>query len=124
MKHGAKVCNLTISIFNRGVVRHCGGDAYLVVLFYATAQVDEVLGDEIQLLVTDVVMPVMGGCHLARQLAELRPNLQVLFVSGYTDKAIVQHGVLDNGTPFLQKPFTTEALARKVREVLDRTRQN
>jgi len=76
-------------------------------------------GDAIQLMITDVVMPQMGGAELAGHLATLRPQLKLLYMSGYTDDAIVHHGVLEAGKAFLQKPFTPEALARKVREVLD-----
>ncbi len=73
----------------------------------------------IHLLVADVVMPGPSGRELARRLAELRPETKVLFVSGYTDDAIVHHGMLEPGLNFLQKPFTPAVLARKVREVLD-----
>lgn len=72
----------------------------------------------IDLMVTDVVMPVMGGPELARRLAVTRPEMRVLYMSGYTDDAIVHHGVLQPGTAFLQKPFTAEAFARKLREVI------
>lgn len=76
---------------------------------------------EIQLMLTDVVMPQMSGRELAEQLATIRKDMRVLFMSGYTDDAIVLHGVLDEGTPFIGKPFSPNALARKVREVLDLT---
>ena len=72
----------------------------------------------IDLMVTDVVMPVMGGPELARRLAVTRPHMGVLYMSGYTDDAIFRQGVLQEGTAFLQKPFTAEALARKLREVI------
>ena len=74
---------------------------------------------EIDLMITDVVMPQLSGREVARRAAALRPGMKVLFMSGYTDDAIVQHGVLDAGTAFLQKPFTPRSLAQKVREVLD-----
>jgi len=74
----------------------------------------------IHLLLTDVVMPGgMSGRDLSESLTSIRPEIKVLFMSGYADHAIVQHGVLEPGTAFLQKPFTPVSLTQKVRETLD-----
>ena len=73
----------------------------------------------IHLLLTDVVMPKVGGLELAERLQDLRPETRVLFMSGYTDDAMGRRGLFDPRVPFLQKPFTPDGLGRKVREVLD-----
>jgi two-component system cell cycle sensor histidine kinase/response regulator CckA len=72
----------------------------------------------IDILISDVVMPGISGRELAKKLAETHPDIKILYVSGYTEEAIIHQGVLEPGTAFLQKPFTLQALSRKVQDVL------
>jgi PAS domain S-box-containing protein len=78
-------------------------------------------GSPIRLVITDVIMPLMGGKVMAEWLKTSYPDLKILFTSGYTDDAIAQHGVLEPGVAFLPKPYTPAILARKVREMLDKS---
>jgi PAS domain S-box-containing protein len=76
----------------------------------------------IDVLLTDVVMPGIGGRELAERVAQLRPSIKILYMTGYTDHAIVHHGILENGAVLLQKPFTLATLASKLREILSTER--
>jgi CheY-like chemotaxis protein len=85
----------------------------------AALQLVEQKPERINLLLTDVIMPGLNGRALAGRLELLQPDLKILYMSGYTDDAIMDHGVLESGTHLLHKPFSEENLIRKVREVLD-----
>ena len=76
-------------------------------------------GGSIGLMVTDVVMPQMSGRELIERCRQMRADFKALYMSGYTDNAIVYHGVLEEGVNYIQKPFTVDGLAKKVRDVLD-----
>jgi PAS domain S-box-containing protein len=97
-------------------------EGYRVLQARDGAEAVELLGrhdGQVDFVVTDVAMPVLNGRHLAARIAELRPDLPVLFTSGYTDDEIVRRGLLESGQAFLQKPFSPSALAQRVRAMLD-----
>ncbi len=75
--------------------------------------------EDVDLILTDVIMPDLSGKELVERLTPIQPNLKVLYMSGYTENSIIHHGVLDDDLHFIQKPFTVEMIARKVRDVLD-----
>ena len=100
------------------------GAGYHVIAASGGAEAAKLCADRnepIDLLLTDVVMPPTSGKEVAEQLTKMQPGLKVLFMSGYTDEAIVHHGVLDANVEFIQKPFTPVGLSKKIREVLDKT---
>jgi two-component system, cell cycle sensor histidine kinase and response regulator CckA len=110
-----------VRALTRHILRGCG---YTVLEAHDGIEAIRLAGEHtgrIDLVVTDVVLPRMGGREVAERLSALRPGIKVLFLSGYTDDAVVRHGILEAQVAFLQKPFTPGSLAAKVREVLDTT---
>ena len=108
-----------VRALNRRVLAACGYAVLEAKDGREAVAVAERRGGRIDLLVSDVVMPHLGGRQLAERLQSARPGVKVLFVSGYTDDAVVRHGV-GAEFAFLQKPYSPGCLARKVREVLDK----
>src|SRR6266404_3970320 len=86
---------------------------------HEACQLCEAYDGEIHLVITDVVMPQMSGRELAERVLKERPEILILYMSGYTDEAIVRHGVLDDSMTFLRKPFTPDSFTRKVSALLE-----
>lgn len=108
-----------VRAFSRQILTACGYT--MLVAADADAALRTAAGHQrpIHLLVTDVVLPGLSGRQLAERFLQLRPETKVLYLSGYTDDAIVRHGILQDQVHFLQKPFGPATLVSKVREVLD-----
>ena len=85
----------------------------------AAGALDQLPNSRIALLLTDVIMPGMNGRDLAERAAAIQPGMKVIFLSGYTDETILRHGVLHPNMHYIEKPFSPQALAAKVRSVLD-----
>jgi len=103
----------------RTMLRRCGYTVLEAKHGEEALQICRSYGGRIDLLLSDVVMPGMNGSELAGRAAVLRPKLRVLLMSGYTDDVICRHGILEKGIPFLQKPFAPDALAQKIRDILE-----
>ncbi len=106
-----KLSREVLEISGYRVLEAAGGEAALLIC--------ETNKEAIRLLLSDVVMPEMSGREVASRLQSPHPEMSILYMSGYAENAVVHHGVLDEGTSFIQKPFSPYALALKVREILD-----
>lgn len=104
------VTERALARFGYAVLPACGGKEAL-----------EIVHDhaDIDLLLTDIMMPGMNGVEVATEVAQVRPDIRVFYMSGYADQDLVRQGLLTPGTRFLQKPFTPQELAERVREILD-----
>jgi len=103
----------------RNLLELCGYTVLDAKSAHDAVEIGQQYSGTIHLLLTDIVMPGMNGRDLARQLSAIRPEIKVLYMSGYTGQSFSGAGVLEAGSHFLQKPFTREGLAQKVRETLD-----
>ena len=108
---------------SKQILKECGYNVLEAVNGAQALSICESEDNHIDLLITDVVMPVMGGRELAEILLSRSPKLGVLFTSGYTDDAVMRHGVIKMDTNFIQKPFTPESLTCKIREILDNSKE-
>ena len=107
----------------RSVLTECGYSVLVAESAPAVAKICEQHSGVVHLLLTDVIMPGLGGREIAKQVLARWRDVKVLYMSGYTENTIIHHGVLDDGTFFLPKPFTPSALTAKVREVLGHNSQ-
>ncbi len=108
-----------VRALTRHVLAACGYTVFDVIDGHEALALADTRTGKIDLLITDVVMPGLGGPEVAEQILRRFPGIRVLFVSGYTDDAVVRHGLSEQGVNFLQKPFSPPELAAKVRDVLD-----
>lgn len=104
------VTRRALTRFGYSVLPACGGDEALALA--------REFPDEIDLLLTDIMMPGKNGVEVAEEVVEVRPDIRVFYMSGYADQDLVRQGLLKPGTRFLQKPFTPQELAERVREIL------
>jgi two-component system, cell cycle sensor histidine kinase and response regulator CckA len=111
--------DVEVRVLTYQILQSCGYTVLAAAHGAEAIQMAEKHQGTLHLLLSDVVMPGMGGRQVAERVKALKPAIKVLYLSGYTDDAVVRHGVLESETAFLQKPFTPALLANKVREVLD-----
>jgi len=111
--------NKSVLKMTRKILKKYGYNVLAVQDGDEAVRVGEQYEPPIHLMVTDVIMPKMSGREVARRMEHMRPGMKVLYMSGYTDNAVVHHGILDEDLRYIQKPFTPEDLAFKVREAID-----